>query len=657
MKNIVHATMLVVVLFGLGGCFKVENEGDGKIIDALEEQNEILQEQVDQSAAQKTSVTLTGLIYNLSTDAVATSGTITITIGSSVSQTTTLNNGVFEFKNLPADSDFVLVVHSGNGGFMDRTIFDSTKETTSPGPVLQDIGQINVAQGVERQFSVIETNTNQPVPSLTFYSSSNQGSGSTEKNYWHKAVYNADLKTYTITLPEKMDLGVHASLDVNSDGVPEYFSQGSPVLSMGAFSLMTTAAFFVTDNPWAEIFNESIEVRIAVINNAALFIPDLTLFVQDALNGVVSSSFDATTNQYVIKSKINESLTIRLPEFKIGSTYYSSSTVNISRNSDGRYCVSTSGFFCSDYPFSFAEDEAPVFNVTLKPSEYIPSSSINVVAKTEMIDLVNPQYNVFYSGAIELLPSSVILNRKNVLQVVRGNDSDSDLILPGSTAVSLLNESVPVSSQLSLGDTALTAAPQTALAPGSYEYLVGVVIDKKLGIFSDIWNDGAEFNARSTSAFDINALVLDNNNYYNSGNVIRAANTAGASSTPWYHASSVYMYFPDSVSNLKTLTLSVQSVTENNVAALGGNTFTVVSNGVSNLSTAYVVSGAENENFIGSVWPQEGTTLADGKYSYMSISEHMEDNTGANVNSVTFLYAYETLDGVTSTGTITLPVR
>lgn len=660
MFSLFRNTLVLVLALSLTSCLKVDNKSNEKVADAINEQNKILQQQADQAAQAKTSVSLTGVVNDLTTGAKAINATVKVKVGLTVTDPVAVSGGAFQIDNLPAASDIEIIVHSTTGAFMDRTVFGQTRAANAPGKVVQDVGVISVAAGVEHKFTIRDSATHAVITNLVLRANSNVGNGANAEQYFHSSTYDSATQEYKITFPEHMNIGVYANLDLNNDGKSEYKPEDSNYGYSGQLNI--GSSLVDNSNPIYLIdlnIDQKVKVKISVLDSSLNPLLNVTPVVNDELNGVVNAVYDATSSQYVLDAKIDSNLIVNIPSFSYGGVTYSSSTVQITKNySSNTLYTLTANTYSNQYSFAIGTEK--VFSAIVKPSVYIPFSTLGVVAQSSAIDSLTQAYKVFYTGPISLSSDSAQLVKKNVVRVIRGNDSSTDLILSGTTVVETVDEPVAVDSQLSLGNTLFTIAPKAPLAAGyTYQYSVGTIVDTLAGVSTNLSYDYLQFSIKNTSAFSINDLKLDNNNYYTNGALIKPTNTAGDVSTAYNWSSYVSVYLPESIENLKTLTLREEQVTQDNNNVTNVANYIIVSNG--QLNSAYktfAVSLASNEGLTGNSYYNviRGTNLADGSWYSVGLNNYMNDNTSVNTNSITFSYAFETKDGVQETGTITLPV-
>lgn len=653
-------------VIALTGCLDVEDKSDEKVVAALEQQNELLQQQLEQSNQQKVSVTLAGVVANVVTGAAVNNASAILTFGSGTSQTASISGGNFQFTGTPANSDYELVIRSNTGEFLERTFYGRTRSVSSSGAVFQDLGKLEVAAGVERTFAVFDETTGDSISTLVFWGDANSGSGRNAESHYIKGSYDAATKRYKITVPEKITTVISASLDLDKDGINEYAIINNPSennLRFYSENLAFTDNFFLIDKRTSSgNVKESVELRVSVVDANAQAIPGLALSVKDAINGNIDAIYDATTKQYVLTALLSDTVQVMSPAFSYQGKNYASSNLQVSKTQyPNVYRVSVYSY----QEITFADQEKRVFNLVLQPTVYTSSSNIYVSSKTNVVDISNPEFKVFYSAPVTLLPDSAKLYQTNKLTITPGNQSADDLVLPGITEITVAREEVPVDVNLSLSNTLLTLSPTVALASGNtYEFVVGALMDKALGMSNDVSGDSLSFSVpAAVGEFNINDVRLDNNNNFTLGAPIKAENTAGQSVTYSYwepqNSSSVYIYLPASISTLKSLTLRRQLTTTDNVSSFDNEVITPVNQSQIHASSTYVLSLASNEYLRNNsgLSVVRGASVGNGYWHYVYSGRYMPDNRAGYVNEITFSYSYETKAGVVATGLIKLPVQ
>ena len=670
-------TAIALVMVSLTACIKVEdNNNNDDLVTALQQQNEILtaQNEAQQSEA---SVTLIGKVTNISTDSSAQTASVIIKVGSAWSEPTAVAaDGSFELSALPFNSDYTLVVQSEDSAFLSRTYYGSTKEG-STGINYQDIGTLQVSEGELKSFSFLDSKTNESVLGLKLYSISHiiqqerAGVVSGDEKIFHTSSYNETTSQYEIMLPKDIVLNLYGSLDLDGDGDNDYQVEGSNNYTsylVHAESVNDTSTIYLIDQTPLE---QNIEFRISALDEESNVLEDLTLIIDDDTNGKIFSEFDDTIGQYVINAKLTQSVEILLPAFNLDNKTFDSSRVYISRYSDDRLRIQTPGYSGNGYHTTityYVPENSEVLDIVLQPEHNTSGSSqIKVVAKTSSLGTQDATYKVFYSQPIELSGDSVELKQKDVLTVVRGNDSLDDLVLSGTTLVSRKDIIVSTNSDLSLNNTQLTVIPESVLPGGyQYQYLINEVVDSSTNTLVNISGDDSStffLDEKNDDAFDINTLRLDNNNYYNNGELIKAENTAGDATNYSHRSNYANVIVPTTaVNTFKSLTLQKMIVTNQNNSTNNVNSWQIIKDGqLNNLSTRYALSTSENEIITyensNNYSIIRGMAHPDGQIYMLSTSEYLYDNTDDSENSIIFQYSFETIEGEISTGDITLEVQ
>ncbi|MDQ2076683.1 hypothetical protein [Marinimicrobium sp. ABcell2] len=656
---------IVFLASGLTACLEVKDSSDPDLVRALNEQNEILREQNSPSYTGSDAaagvVTLHGEVFNLATDQPVSDATAEIRIGGSAwGEPVAVTNGGFEIEGLPTASNYILVLRSDSDEFLDRAVLATTRGADT-GVVYQDVGRIGVSGGKTLNFYVLDEKTQDPISGLNFYAESHMGSGSGATAYRHTSNFDEDTGEYRITVPTMISTTIRANLDLNGDGERDWEPNSnfsSNTLSYSSSHLASVGTIYLQRpaDDW-----HSLELRISVLDvDLETLSDDLLLTTVDQINGRQEASFDAATQQYVLNVEMKSELEVLLPAFSIGDQHYGSASISIWKSSQGQsFYVSSSG---NDAQLGFnVPSSTETLDLVVRPRLSTPSSDLRLVTRSATATAPDYAAKFFYSSPIELLAQSVTLKQLNAITVVRGDDSEDDLVLPGTTFVTWHDIDMDVETSLSLNDTMLTLTPGTDLESGfSYKYDVGTVIDVLADQHADTHNDQLTFSVLSSEPFDINDITLDNNNYTQNGEAIVSENTAGDEANPNNWSSTVYLMLPLSIENLNSLTLRKTAAVRNGNTQLYNTTYNIVRDGnVSQGSKVYALGLAENENLQTSHFMtlMAGAAIEDGYWYRTTVSEHMADDTEASENRVHFDYAYETKDGEVHTGSIELSVQ
>ncbi len=656
MKTYLKFFLILAFSTLLNACIEVE-EDNSDVADAIERQNQILDQQNETSIA---SVTLYGSVYDIPTDE-NVDAEVRVKVGTTWLDSVSTTNGEFEVSGVSPNSNYELVVSSSTGAFLTRAMFGVSREN-SAGNALQNIGGIGVSEGITRSFSILNDETGEPVLGIELKGSSSIPISSffgpvIDDDYVHISTYNESTSTYDIVLPEYIDLSISASLDLDNDGQVEYensssFSQSNE-LYLSASQVKNPSEIRLTpvqrDLP-------DLELRVTVIDDSAEAILGLSLTGSDDSNDEIVAVFDENTDQYVIDTELDQRVEVLIPAFEVGESVFGSASISVYRSGD-LLRVSSSG---SQDNYSYNLPEVPaVIDLVIQPREIIPSSLLEIVASSEELSASNG-YRVFYSNSVILPEGSVALYREDGVTVVRGSDSDDDLVPDGTTSIQREDVAMSATAELSLNNTLLTITPDASLpSGGEFRFEVGEVVDESTGVSTDFNGDQFSFSVEVEEAFEIADIVLDNNNYLNDNEVLVPTNTAGEVSSPSTSDRSVLLYFPRSIEGLTSLTLVKRLITEGSSSSAEVRNYTVVSEGnVFTSGLRYAVTLAENENLSSNISVLEGTTLLGGEYYYsVSISEFMSDHTDSEVNTVAFDYLLERDNGDVETGTLVLEVQ
>ncbi|MBT8338464.1 MAG: hypothetical protein HKP58_08730, partial [Desulfatitalea sp.] len=598
------------------------------------------------------------------------------------------SNGHFEIADIPQASDYMLLFQVPGSEYVNRIYVGETQANLN-GNSFDDIGEVPLSEATTVSFSVYDEETGSFVSGLVFhgysylsgcdttpqytypypYSTgvSSCGNNSLIRDYSHESIYDSVRGTYSIVLPNNLEVSLVADIDLDDDGKGDWRNATGGAYVNGD-QLVVTAPFvpgltsLVLKS--ASVGYQDIQLRLSLVDAGLDAIAGQRFTISDTINGLITSTYDAITQQYVLQAKIDNNLSVLLPAFTIAGEEFSSASVNISRQSNGRFQVNISGTDSnSSY---FVPDTSQVLDIALKAKPMQSSSLLELVTMSDSADPVDNSVKFFYSAPIGLDIDSIHLTQQDVLEVVRGDDSSSDLVLPGTTWIDGVDSELPTTSVLSLNDTLLTVTPDAALVEShQYEFYVAQITDINSGLSTDLGDDAVTVTVPSTQSFNINDLRLDNNSYTTGGALIHAQNTAGAAASAVDADRAVYLVLPDTIETLAEFSLTVRIVTEDGVAANSNSSssvITIVADGRPDYATdkRYIVSLAANENVVGNAASRTyrgmSSVLSDGRYFTRSTSQYISDNTGSNVNTIEFEFAYETKSGQIQAGTITLPV-
>lgn len=652
--------ILLASVFVLGAC-EVEDNNDPTQVDVT----------VDQASF---SVTLSGKVVDVADTSAVNTAQVSLRLGTAAASTPiAVNNGFFELDNLPPNSDFVLIIEDTNSTYLRRVYFGRT-QTAPSSDVFQDLGQIQISVPETVSFAVLDADSGDPITGLQFIGLSQAGSCSFSNacgslsligEYDHESTYDDTTGRYSIELPENLSVSLSADIDLDNNGDPDWlaisggFNNGRELV-VNNLTLTQSGGILLTPTPGNNTTPvDDLQLRISVVDDDLTPITGAELTINDSVNNMVASSFDNSTEQYILDAQISgSSVTALLPTFTTNGITYDSASIQVRRNDENNFQVSISGSQ-NDSFYLVAADT--VLDIALKPRTTTATSFLQLVTKSTEVDSTDNSFRVFYSAPIALNSGSIQLSQINAINAIPGDADPNDLVLPGTTLFEQSDIELPTTATLSLNDTLLTIVPTTTLSDDNqYRYMIDDIVDVNSGIESNINGDQIDFSIPDGSAFDINQVRLDNNNYTTNGVIITAANTAGIVSSASDNNSSILLVLPRSIIQLESLTFTKRVVTNDGVTSNDTGIFELVSDGsISSANNALMFSTADNETILNNVCcftQYRGTAIADGKWYIRNVSESLSDNTGANTNEITFDYAYETKTGVIQTGTLTLPV-
>ncbi|MEM0910688.1 MAG: hypothetical protein AAGJ37_06910 [Pseudomonadota bacterium] len=666
LKKSIISTLLVSLYF-LTGCLEVDDDSNDELTAALIAQNEILNAQLEQ-AREGYTVTITGTIVDAFDGETPVDGVVSVrTLTTVYAENVTSNNGQFSVAGLPANSILEIVISSPDESFLTRAFSLQTASANS-GDVETSVGNLSVSSAKTFEIAILNAETNMPIEGLELTANSSNGLIGNRAEFMHQATFDEVNGVYVIVLPEFLSSDVTIANDADRDGERDWTiesgAQNSGTDIRVLYEDIENGNSILLSQP-SEEETVTLQFRLSVINDAGDTITGATL---EAENGqeTVAASFDTVTGQYVLDVDYDDSVTINIGAITFNGEQFRSATLNIRDHNqdDNLLSVSSSGIASNS---NYDVDLADVVHLSVELSTGTSSFSNTL----EVVSSINPAlrddgaYSVFYSQPVQPVVEDITLISEDEFSVVRGNDSNDDIILPGNTLITIGKE-IPVETAMSLNNTKLTITPKVTLVSNvDYKYEIEDVRVISTGDLFDL-SDDRNFESKllvGDVPFNINSLVADNDNYTNNGVTIVTENTAGNSSTSSDSSRSVYVFLPDEINQLRQFNLNKSTVIDSDVQETTNRRYEIVRNGEINVQYHRAISLAENENIMreslsGYSYSENiGTSLADGRYYRLDVDEYMSDNTSSETNTITFDYAYETLAGDIETGTTTLPVQ
>lgn len=659
-----HFPVLLSSLLVLNGCIEVDDDSNNELTAAVQQQNQILTEQLEQSQSTNT-VKVSGLVVDAFDNSPLANATITVsTLSEIYADQVVITDGIFSVAGLPANSDIQIVISSADDSFLTRAFYLNTGSSTS-GEATKDYGTFAVSEATEVTISVSNSQTNMPVEDLEFIADSNYFDGVTAADFYHSSTFDGVNGVYTITVPKYLDVDIIASLDADRDARLDFEPEDTTYIAGTSIYIRSHQVDDLDEIYLAPIEDKvvmDVELRLSVLDLNGEVLQDLEVQAQSAAEQV-NAVFDEATSQFVATVGFDQQVSLNIPAFINDEVQYLSTNLTVSRTDDGRLSVNTYANSNNSYMIPDAE----VLDLVVQPRyTTLLGTDLEVVTANNPAQVESNILSVFYSQPVDITGSTFTLYNQQGVKVVKGSDSTSDTVLPGTTVIQG-GTYVDVTATLSLKDTQLTLTPASPLsADTNYTYTVGAISVKASGQRVDLGSDdGINFTTTalvSEEEFDINDLALDNHSYTTNGSPIVATNTAGVAASPSDYDRSVYLYLPQSINRLQTLTLQQLSLVNDNTSYVDSAQYELVKNGeLQSVREVVRVALAENESLqtdnlysaimTASALPDSHRALL--KYSSLA---YLSDNTAGNENSITFEYAYETKAGEVASGTITLPV-
>lgn len=664
------APIPLALSIALTGCIEVDDDSNDGVIDALNQQNTILAEQnqllSDQVDNETFTVTFAGIVVNVGTDAPAANAVVSVLQGDTVIvDGIEAVDGKFTVEGLPASSDLIILVSSTDESLLPRAFFVNTS-SASGGDVYSDIGELSVSEPVDVSFSIVNEASGEFITGLSFTGYSYSGEpGSTAFDYLHQSTYNTETNQYDITLPKDLYVTLTANVDLDDDGEPDFEIESSSVGSTSGNLLYLNQANTFEDEelvltPSVDDVVEDKLISISLID-ANGSIVEGAVFSMQGEEGIESTYNDAE-EAYTVTVPFDGNVQLSMPSLTVNDTTYSSGYIWVNQSTDNStgevsLNIQTSGYDSNSY-YTIADSDT--VSIVLLAREVEAQSNLEVV--TSSINSETFAYSVYYSEAVTLDESEASLSY-NEVSITLGNESDSDSVPAGYTYINSNETSVPLALSEALNGTKQTLTPDAELTSNTeYTYTIGSVSAQSDEIDVEFYEDDYTFVTPVSGAevFDINDVIIDNENYYSNGTIIVPENTAGQLSSVSDWSSSVYMYFPVSINTLNYLIISTRGYNEGGTPYPLSDRYAIVFDGDINISKSMALKVADNENVSNNanVNYVRGTSIDSGIFKYRRyMGVYSSDNTASYQSTVTFSYEYQTLAGEQESGTITLPVQ
>jgi hypothetical protein len=658
----IKSAFIAMTAVAVTGCIEVEDDSNAELTAAVQQQNQILSEQLQQQEVVYT-VTMTGVVVDAFDSQPLSNATVTVrTPTEVVAENQSIESGQFTIEGLPANSSVEVIISSPDDSFLTRVFYLSTGDVTS-GNAIKDFGIFRVSEGETYTIEVLESETNMPIEGLEFNASSAVNTGANASAFDHVGTFDEVNGVYTIELPKFINTVVYASIDADRDGerdyVPENFSYVSGTrIRINSFDLDDLEPIRLGQEG-ASVLNE-VQVRLSVVNGGGESLTSANVILEDS-NNDIQATFDEIAEQYIVDAIFDRTFRIEIPAFEEGELRFQSSQVTVTLlSSSNQLEISGTGVSFTTVPYN------EVVNLVVRPSEIAsPATDLRTLFINNPKDAENNALTVFYSVPVDVSAESVTLTNRSAYTVVKGNDDSDDTVLPGNTVINGGVE-VPVAVSMGLNGTKLTVTPTVELeSQQSHSYSVGAITvvgeDASVNLSNE---DSVSFTSAllvSEEEFDIADVVADNNNYATNGVPIQTTNTAGDPTNSTNFNRTVYLVFPDTLNQLQQFNMRLVSRVNDGTVIAEGNNYEIICNGSLRTNTVNFLSLAQNESvsrngtlnefYHGTAQPDQSVVYVEGIFGSMS-----DDLTGQE-NSLTFDYAYETKAGEVFTGTVTLPVQ
>lgn len=654
----------LLATLSLTACLEVEDSNNDAVVAALEAQNKLLEEQ---NKANLAPVTLSANIIAATDGVNLSDAQASIKFAGDWLPAVDLSEAQLLLENLPANSDFLLRIESPTNSFVSMTYSSMTTMAGVGQKVNQDLGDIIVGAPKEKQLTLLNSSDNSFVGNVKVYPIYNSNPTNGYLSAYDLqlvqpdtfATYNETTGTYSLVLAEGLPLELHAELDLDNDGVRDF----EPELSPAASRLLTESKVWAESSLYLTEINEAHKYQfgITLLDNNGTLLTSARISTDGNDNGSTFFSFNEATEQYTLDMDYRGDIDVNIPSFIVGEDSYSSAYIEV-----------TPSIFAGQYNVSISSNNSQYFttelvdgrlNIAVSLYRYnYQSPGVSVLSSV----LRGANYSVFYSAPVELVTdgdtqSSVTLMQLDSVEVIAGNESDTDSIAPGTTYIRQVNTSQDVTTELMLNGTKLMISPSSSLVDGEYSYQVENIVNKLSNEQENPHGDSESF-VHSNKEFDIADISFDNQNFTTNGQLVFEQNTAAEPVDCSWCGNRGYtnLFLPTSVNQLEQFEITFTKSVNDGVESEENRTLEIISNGNNYYnSKVYVAAVAANENVDSYVYYANGTSKTTHAYYYKrSLYDfYLADDTDSSKNELTFNYSYTTKLGVSKNGTLTVPDR
>lgn len=158
----IKSAFIAMTAAAVTGCIEVEDDSNAELTAAVQQQNQILSEQLQQQEVVYT-VTMTGVVVDAFDSQPLSNANVTVRTPTEViAENQSIESGQFAIEGLPANSSVEVIISSPDDSFLTRVFYLSTGDVTS-GNAVKDFGTFSVSEGETYTIEVLESETNMPI--------------------------------------------------------------------------------------------------------------------------------------------------------------------------------------------------------------------------------------------------------------------------------------------------------------------------------------------------------------------------------------------------------------------------------------------------------------------------------------------------------------
>lgn len=628
-------SLAILSILPLTGCLKVE-DSDSK--------DTIILEQAELTPA---SVRAVMDLIDPTTNEPISDAQIRYKAGVDWSDSLTISNGQVVIDYLPGNSDVLVEVTSPDNTYIKRVFYFKTSMVSQGQDSVQNLGSQYLYRATTASFTILDS-TNSVIedvkigyPVISYLSNGYQSQGFTNRV---DATFDTQTGNYTLLVPQGTGYDVEFDGDIDNDGIDDYYfgydDFGSRIYSS---RLLNADVVYAKKTVYSQEFPVNITLLSKqgelIENNDAVFISTEFKLPQALI-------FDQQKQAYSFVYKGSAAIKVNIAEIEFNGVSYNAGFAKINPNDEKAY-VSFDNVLNQSREYMLNDEGELNLVVMLEESDSNSDSNYYFRALSNYINSENNSLNLFLSHPVELSEDSIKFTQKNVVVVTRGNDSDNDMVPAGTTLIERKSVDRSVSSKQEYNNSFLTVTPNTELTTGEYRYEVSNLRSLDTGnVFSKQFTNEFEF-VNTNLVFNIEDIVIDNNNGFTLGQRSVEKNTAGVIDESNYGSSTPAMYLPLSISSLDYFNITVIESVKSNNQMDEFSPYSLVENGEIKIGKRFITSVAKNENVQTegySSYYRLHTSLEQGEYFVVSLGNigyHFNDHTLESKNTMTIQYEYK----------------